>query len=712
MGLAIIAAASAILLFSDLGSRRDAVRATGQSPAVLRVAIVQHASLEPLDDGVIGILEALADRGFKDGAELEILRYNAQGDITTSNAIAKEVAGADLDMIITVSTLSLQTVANANRFQAPPRRHVFGITSNPFEAGVELNAEDPLDHPPYMAGLGSLPPVRELFVLLKQIQPEARRVGLVWNPAEANSEAATRMARAAAEDLGLTLVEGNAETSTMAGEVALSVLARGVDVLWVSPDITVSTALEVMVDAARRSGVPVITSLPGSTARGSMLDLGANYHDVGYVQGMLAADILQGRVPATIPVENWMPVELHLNLTALDGLRKPWEIPDSILQRASRVIDESGLRKQDVPAATPPASLIWNTEARAVDVPWIDIVVYIETPNAEISQEGVLQGLAESGMKSDRDFRIRVHSAQGDIPTLISIVDALASRESSLILTLSTPALQTAMRRDRGIPIVFGMVSNPFIVGAGTSDSDHLPTVTGAYLDQPIEEVLDVVHQLFPAAHKLGTLYTPAEINSEFNKNQLGEAAERRGYEFETVGIATASDVVDASIALASTRPDVWVQVADNLISSTFPAVMEAANRENIPVVTFSPSAAPFGPLVIVARDYFDAGVEAGLLAARVLRGESVADMPFRPTTKLRYMLNHEAARRFGITFPPELIARSTDIETSMRTEQRRGLEPAGEPNASSRGTGVEQMYAETAAAGIDLTPRYTRAEP
>jgi len=410
LGLATIAAVSAILLLSDLGSRNSARLSTSATTAVPRVAIVQHASLEALDDGVRGILDAMASQGFKDGAGLDILRYNAQGDITTSNAIAGEVTSANLDMIITVSTLSLQTVANANRFQASPRRHVFGITSNPFDAGVEISAEDGLDHPPYMAGLGSLPPVRELFVLLKQIQPEARRVGLVWNPAEANSEAATRMARAAVEELGLTLVEGNAESSTSAGEVALAVMARGVDVLWVSPDITVSTALEVMVNVALRAGVPVITSLPGSTARGAMLDLGANYYNIGFEQGTLAADILKGRDPATIPVENWMPVELHLNLTALDGLRMPWVIPDSIVQRASKVIDESGVRVQDVPAESPPASLLWHTEAGAVD-----------------------------------------------------------------------------------------------------SDEDHLPSVKGAYLDQPVKEVLDVVHQLFPEAKKLGTLYTGVE---------------------------------------------------------------------------------------------------------------------------------------------------------------------------------------------------------
>jgi putative ABC transport system substrate-binding protein len=124
----------------------------------------------------------------------------------------------------------------------------------------------------------------------------------------------------------------------------------------------------------------------------------------------------------------------------------------------------------------------------------------------------------------------------------------------------------------------------------------------------------------------------------------------------ENIGIATAADVLDASIALAATRPDVWVQVVDNLISSSYPAVMEAADRERIPVITFSVTAAEFGPLVIVGRDYFDAGVEAGRLAARVLRGESVAALPFRPASTTRYILNHEAARRFGVRFSDELI--------------------------------------------------------
>lgn len=366
-GIATIFAASMALLLADLDARNGGALAPEAGNGRPRVAVVQHATIDPLDEGVRGVLAALEARGFIDGETLSIDFFNAQGDVATSNTIAKEVTGQPYAVIATSSTISLQTVANANRFRDPPRRHVFGLTANPFEAGIGIDRDDPFLHPPYLAGLGSLPPVHELFVLLREIRPSLERVGLVWNPAEANSEAATRLAREAAAELGLRLVEGNAESSTAAGEVAASVLARGVDVLWISTDITVSTAADVMIEAARRAGVPVVTSLPGTAERGALLDLGSSFFDIGVVQGGLVADVLEGRSLASVPILNWTPDALHLNLDALSGLRARWQIPASVIERASVVIEGARVEKRDVPLPSPPAALSW-TRSEVVDV--------------------------------------------------------------------------------------------------------------------------------------------------------------------------------------------------------------------------------------------------------------------------------------------------------------------------------------------------------
>ena len=75
-----------------------------------------------LDDSANGVFEALRSRGYVDGERLEVRQYNSQGDMATANAIARDVTSGDYDLIVSVSTASLQTIANANRFATPPRQ--------------------------------------------------------------------------------------------------------------------------------------------------------------------------------------------------------------------------------------------------------------------------------------------------------------------------------------------------------------------------------------------------------------------------------------------------------------------------------------------------------------------------------------------------------------------------------------------------------------
>jgi ABC-type uncharacterized transport system substrate-binding protein len=71
------------------------------------------------------MIEALAERGYKDGGRIQLKRYNAEADIGTANAIAKEVTSGNYDLILSSSTVSMQTIANANKFgRRTP--HVFG----------------------------------------------------------------------------------------------------------------------------------------------------------------------------------------------------------------------------------------------------------------------------------------------------------------------------------------------------------------------------------------------------------------------------------------------------------------------------------------------------------------------------------------------------------------------------------------------------------
>jgi putative tryptophan/tyrosine transport system substrate-binding protein len=343
LGLCLIAGAAAILLYSDLDSRREEVHSEKR---VLRVAMVQQISIPALDDGLAGALSALKERGYSDGDRLALSKYNAQGDISTGNAIAKEVTSSNFDLIVSFSTVSLQTIANANRFATPPRRHVFTLVSDPYAVGVGVSRENHMNHPAYMSGVGSMAPVQDAFELARRMLPSLKRVGLVWDPSEANSVVTTTLARKICGSMGIALIESTAENSTAIGDATAALLSRGVEAIWVSPDLIASHGLELIVSKAKGARIPVFTSIPSNGVSGTLFELGADYRAIGRVAGNLAADVLDGRDPSEIPVENVVPVTLKINKLALKGLRENWRVTDNMVEKADLVIDDTGVHRR------------------------------------------------------------------------------------------------------------------------------------------------------------------------------------------------------------------------------------------------------------------------------------------------------------------------------------------------------------------------------
>lgn len=201
---------TAILLISDLGQR------TRHESAVLRVAILQHANTVVLEDGLRGTLDALTERGFRDGERLRIERFNAQGDMPTGIAIARQITGGSYDLVITSSTPSMQAVANSNREGRV--RHVFTLVADPFASGVGLDRAHPLNHPPHLVGQSIFPPVERAFQLARRMLPTLTRIGVAWNPAEANSLAFVTKAREVAGKMNLTLLEANVDNTSAVTE--------------------------------------------------------------------------------------------------------------------------------------------------------------------------------------------------------------------------------------------------------------------------------------------------------------------------------------------------------------------------------------------------------------------------------------------------------------------------------------------------------------
>jgi ABC-type uncharacterized transport system substrate-binding protein len=333
-GLGLILLASAILLISDWHQRKSVA---GKIP---RVAIVQHSAAGPLDEGVLGVLDALTASGLVDGQNISLQRFNADTDFAVANAIAEQVVAGNFDMVVTVSTPSLQTVAKAN--SAGRVIHVFGLVADPYRVGVGIGRESPLDHPKHLVGVPTPLPVADSFRLARRLFPGLQSVGVVWNPSEANSEITTMQAREICHELRINLREINVDSSVAVAEAAAALTTQGIQALWVGGDTTVTLALDSVVSAARKSRIPVFSALPVEPNRGTLLDIGANFYDAGRMTGSLAVKILGGVDPATIPIPDEIPQKLVVNKQALKGLKDSWRFPDDIMARAHIIVDETG----------------------------------------------------------------------------------------------------------------------------------------------------------------------------------------------------------------------------------------------------------------------------------------------------------------------------------------------------------------------------------
>ncbi len=649
LGFILMIAAAGVLLLSDMGSRVSDTGGPGGSASgrKVRVAVLQHASQMVLDEGRAGTLAGLAEKGWVEGRNLELKLYNAQGDMAVAQTIANEMAGGGYDLLFTISTVSLQVVANANKAGRTP--HVFALVTDPYGAGVGISRENHLEHPAHLAGFGTMQPIDLAFKTARELNPALASVGVVWNAAESNSEAQVKLARQVCGGMGITLMESTVDNTAGVAEAAGALVARGVDAIWVGGDVTVLTAVDSVIAVARKGGIPVFTVIPPNVKRGALFDVGADYTEVGRVAGNLAGEILNGRSPATVPVENVMPEVLALNRQAAMGLKAKWTFNDALLHRARTVIDEDGtehVKATAAPIPVNPTGKKWR----------IAVVNYIETGSTEETLEGMRDAWKKSPLVAGKDYEIKTRSAQGDMAALNGIFDAVLTEGADIVVPLCTPALQVAITKVRALPVVFSVVANPIAAGAARSFTDHAPNITGVSVLAPVAESMDMLQKHFPGYRRLGTLFCPAEVNSVDLKDSLEAECRKRGLTLDTVAVNSTSELPDAALSLMSRPIDAVIQITDNITNAGFSAITRAARQAQKPLVSLNSTTVALGAPISLGRDYHNTGEATVGLIERIIRGEDPAKIPITLPPKLFFSASPANARAVGMTLPPELL--------------------------------------------------------
>ncbi|MEM8678794.1 MAG: ABC transporter substrate-binding protein [Planctomycetota bacterium] len=644
VGMLLIASASVVLLMSDPRRHREADR-------VPEVLILNYVSVPVLEDGEKGLVAGLADGGFEEGTNLAIIRQNAEGDRGTAILMAKEAVGADHDLILTLSTPLLQAVAGAN--QETRQTHVFTLSTDPWGAGVGISREDPAQHPPYMTGYGTLQPVESLFEMARQANPELRRVGVIWNPAEANSEASTLAARKACARLSIELIEVTVDSSSAVSEAAHALVNRDVQAIWAGGDSTVAAARQTLIEIATQAGIPVFTNMPSDVKDGALFALGADYFEVGRASGQLAARVLGGESPASIPVENLVPEQLAVNLLALEPLNETWTLPNEWREQASLVVDKDGVRAPTRTVAPPTANRATDRELE------IGIVYYAPGTVLDSAIEGVKQRLAEHGFTEGHNVRYTMRHAQAEMTLIPAIMQELDQSDAELIIALTTPCLSVASQMVKQKPVVFTVVYDPIAAGAGVSRDQHLPNITGVSSFPPIESMVDVMQAMLPDLKCVGAVYNDSEANSEKAVDAARAVLEQRNLELKTATVSSTSDILPASQALVQQGAEVLWEIGDHTVNQGLEAMIKAGLDAGIPAINSDGAMATRGTVAGVGIRFYDSGLAAGDVAARILNGTSPAEIPFEEIAVEQIGINLDVAQQLDLQLPDALLSRA-----------------------------------------------------
>ncbi|MGL4668086.1 MAG: ABC transporter substrate-binding protein [Saezia sp.] len=302
--------------------------AWSQQKSVAVTAITDHPSLEAVRDG---IQETLANAGYVDGKNLRWQYQSAQGNTSIAAQIARKFVGDRPDVIVAISTPSAQTMVAATKTTQTPV--IFTAVTDPVSSKLTSSWEASGTN---ITGVSDKLDLERQVDLILRIVPDAKRIGIVYNTAEVNSDAVVKSFQEIFAKRGLTLYTAAAPRTVDVGGAALSLVGK-IDVFYATTDNNVVSAMEALIKVGQDAKIPVIASDPLSVERGAIAALGVDYKELGRQAGAIILRIFNGEKPGDIAPQTLENLQLYLNPKAAE--RQGVTLPADLIKEATVIVD-------------------------------------------------------------------------------------------------------------------------------------------------------------------------------------------------------------------------------------------------------------------------------------------------------------------------------------------------------------------------------------
>lgn len=264
---------------------------TGETYTVGICQLVQH---DALDAATEGFKDAMKERF---GERVVFDEQNASGDPATCAAIINQFVANDTDLIMANATPALQAAVAATEdipivaTSVTDYATALDITGWTGKTGMNVT------------GTADLAPLEEQAAMIKELIPDVKKVGILYNSAEANSKYQAEVIEEALNSMGIAYEE---YTSADSNDIAMVTRAavEACDVLYIPTDNSMASNAEIVNNIAEPAGIPIITGEEGICKGCGIATLSIDYYSIGYRAGEMAADILEnGSDPAEMDID-------------------------------------------------------------------------------------------------------------------------------------------------------------------------------------------------------------------------------------------------------------------------------------------------------------------------------------------------------------------------------------------------------------------------
>ncbi|WP_010300269.1 ABC transporter substrate-binding protein [Candidatus Odyssella thessalonicensis] len=280
-------------------------------PTVAITQIISHRTLDTVREGLIQGLEA---QGYIDGKTVRIIYDNANGNPAIAAQITKKFISLKPAVIVGLSTTSAQLLIKSAQESKVPL--VFSAVTDPIAAKL-VTAYTQTDQG--VTGISDYMPPDPQLDLIVAFVPHLRRLGVLYNPSEANSVAFLKRLEEEAIKRGIVLVRGTVNSTAEAAEVTKSLIGK-VDALFFPNDNTTMAAAVTVAHVAVQNQIPLFANDAESVKDGALAAMAYDRIAMGKKTAAIVAGLLSGQPTAIFPVSHDIASEIIVNQGTLKHL--------------------------------------------------------------------------------------------------------------------------------------------------------------------------------------------------------------------------------------------------------------------------------------------------------------------------------------------------------------------------------------------------------